>query len=130
MIAALSEIAARPWMGIYLRVLAVVLGYGAIVHIANILGFGEKPWLDGPLSWRIGDLVYGPLNISAAVGLWMRTHWGVVLFFVAVASQFVIYTVFTKHFAFTPEHRQTIYGLLGTEALLVAGFFVVWFLKR
>lgn len=126
----LAQIATRPWMGIYLRVLAIALGYGAIVHIANIAGFGEKPWLEGPLAWRIGDLVYGPLNIAAAIGLWMRSHWGIILFFLAVGSQFVIYTVFIRHFAFTPEHRQTIYGLLGTEALLVAGFVVVWWLEK
>ena len=88
-------------MGVYLRVLSVVLGYGAIVHIANIAGFGEKPWMDGPWSWRIGDLVYGPLNIVTAVALWMRSQWGIVLYFVAVGSQFIIYTAFIKYFAFT-----------------------------
>ena len=34
----LSGIAARPWMRKYLRVLAVVSRYGAIVHSANIAG--------------------------------------------------------------------------------------------
>lgn len=126
----LAQAATKPWMGIYLRVLAVVLGYGAIVHIANIAGFGERPWLEGPLSWRIGDLVYGPLNIVAAICLWMRSPWGILLFLVAVGSQFVIYTVFLEHFAFTPEHRRTIYGLLGTEAVLVAGFLILLLLKR
>ena len=126
----LAELASRPWMGIYLRFLAVVLGYGAIVHIANILGFGEKPWLEGPLSWRIGDLVYAPLNILAAVFLWFRSPWGILLFLIAVGSQFVIYTAFIDHFAFTAEHRRLIFGLLGTEALLVAGFVILWFLKR
>ena len=117
-------------MGVYLRLLAIVLGYGAIVHIANMAGFGERPWLEGPLAWRIGDLVYAPLNIFAAVGLWLQTHWGIALFFVAVGSQFVIYTVFIDAFAFTEAHRRTIYGLLGTEALLVLGFLLVWALKR
>ena len=104
--------------------------YGAVVHIANIAGFGEKPWLEGPLSWRIGDLVYGPLNVAAAIALWTKSHWGIVLFLIAVASQFVIYTIFIDHFAITPEHRKTIYGLLGTESVLVAGLLVVWLLKR
>ena len=117
-------------MGIYLRILAVVLGYGAIVHFANIAGFGETPWHDGPLAWRIGDLVYAPLNIIAAVGLWKRAPWGILLFFLAIGSQFLIYTIFIRHFAFTAEHRQTIYGLLSTEAVLVVGFVVVWYVRR
>ncbi len=117
-------------MGVYLRVLAVAMGYGAIVHFANIAGFGEKPWLEGPLSWRIGDLVYGPLNIATATALWVRSPWGLVLFLLAIASQFVIYTVFIDYFAITPQHRKTIHGLLGSEALLVVGLVVVWLLKR
>jgi hypothetical protein len=110
-------------MRIYLRVLAVVLGYGAIVHLADIAGFGEKPWLETPLSWRIGDLVYAPLNLLAAVGLWMRARWGIVLFFVAVGSQFVVYTAVIDDFALAS-------GLLSTDAVLVVGFVAVWLLKR
>lgn len=40
-IEALIEVATRPWVGVYLRVLAVVLGYGAIGHIANIADYGD-----------------------------------------------------------------------------------------
>ncbi len=72
----------------------MALGFGAIVHLANITGFGEKPWLEDPLAWRIGDLLYAPLAIAAAVGLWwIRENWGILLFLLAVGSQFVIYTV-------------------------------------
>lgn len=126
----LTEVAERPWMSVYVRVLAVIFGCGAIVHIANIAGFGEKPWREGPLSWRVGDIVYGSLNIAAAVALWTRSAWGIILFSLAVASQFIIYTAFINHFAFTPEHRRTIYGLLGTQGLLVAGFVGILLLKR
>ncbi len=117
-------------MGIYLRVLALALGFGALVHLGNIAGFRERPWLEGPLAWRIGDLLYAPLNIVAAVGLWMRANWGSLLFLLAVGSQFVIYTSFIDSFAFTPEHRQTVYGLLGTLSLLVLGLIVVALLQR
>ncbi len=117
-------------MGIYLRCLAIALGYGALVHIGNIAGFGEKPWLESPLSWRIGDLVYAPLNIITAVGLWLHLNWAIILFFVAIGSQFLLYTIFIDSFALTAEHRQTIYGLLGTEAVLVFVFLGIWLIKR
>ena len=70
------------------------------------------------------------LNIVAAVGLSMRTSWGIVLFLAAFGSQFVIYTVFIRHFTVAAHHRQTIHGFLDTEAVLFAGFVAVWFLRR
>ena len=125
-----KNLASRPWLGFYLRVLAAAMAYGGIVHIANMLGFGERHWLEGPLAWRLGDLFYAPLDLIAAVGLWLRRPWGVVLFLVAVTSQFVLYTVFIEHFALTLEHRRTIQGLLGTQALLTLGLVTLWTLKR
>lgn len=71
--------------------------------------------------------MYAPLN---AAGSGCGQSWGIVLFLVAIGSQFVIYTVFIRHFAFTAHHRQTIYGLLDAEAILLAGFVVVWVLRR
>ena len=126
----MSETLARPWMRIYMRVLAVALAYGGVVHIANMLGFGEKPWLEGPLAWRVGDLVYAPLNLAGAVGLWLRQPWGVLLFLALVVSQFVIYTVFIDAFAFTAEQRRTVYGLLATQGLLTAVLVGLWLLRR
>ena len=126
----LQEICARPWMGIYLRVLAVVMAYGGIVHVANILGFGGKPWAETPLPCRIGDVAYGILDIVAAVGLWLKTPWGLVLFVLLIASQFVIYTVFIDHFVTTDEERKQVHGLLGTEAILIVILIVLILIKK
>ncbi|WP_293073048.1 hypothetical protein, partial [Moorena sp. SIO4A5] len=67
----------RPWMSIYLRILAFVFAYGAIVHFGNIAGFGEMPWLETPLTWRIGDVFYGILDTVAVIGLGARKVWGI-----------------------------------------------------
>ena len=106
-------------MDIYLRILALAMAYGALVHVTNILGFGEMPWQETPITWRVGDVFYGLLDTITAIGLWQRTTWGIICFLSAIASQFLIYTVFIDYFAFSIEQRQTIYGLLGTEAFLI-----------
>ncbi|AOW98519.1 hypothetical protein BJP34_02840 [Moorena producens PAL-8-15-08-1] len=126
----LIEATKRPWMSIYLRILAFVFAYGAIVHFSNIAGFGEIPWLETPLTWRIGDVFYGIVDTAAVIGLWQRQVWGIGLCLVGILSQFIIYTVFIDYFAFTPDQRQTIYGLLGTEAILVLILTTLLLLKK
>ena len=126
----LEAICARPWTGIYLRVLAVIMAWGAIVHYGNLLGFGEKPFSEAPLAWKLGDIFYAVVNTLAVIGLWQRSPWGLLLFLAAVGSQFVIYTVFIDHFALTAEHRKAIHGLLWLEGGLVAGLVVLAILRR
>lgn len=130
MLTYLGKIGERFWMGVYLRILAIAFVYGAAIHLANILGWGEKPWNQTPLTWRVGDVVYGLVDTITAIGLWQRTAWGIFSFLVAIASQFVIYTVFIDRFAFNAEQRQTIYGLIGTEAILVVIFVILAIFKK
>ncbi|ELS03844.1 hypothetical protein Xen7305DRAFT_00035680 [Xenococcus sp. PCC 7305] len=118
------------WMAIYLRFLAIVMAYGALVHMMNLLGFGEVIEGGRPLTWTVEDLVYGLLDTATAIGLWQKTIWGILCFFSAIASQFIIYTVFIDYFAFTIEQKQTIYGLLGTEVILLLVFGLLFVLKK
>lgn len=46
----LRKACARPWMGYYLRFLAVVMVLSSLVHFGNMAGLGEKPWLETPFS--------------------------------------------------------------------------------
>lgn len=125
-----TQVVERPWMSVYLRFLALIFAYGALAHLANIAGLGEKPWLETPLSWRIGDVCYAILDIAAVIGLWQHKIWGIGCFLVAVTSQLIIYTLFINEFASTAEQRQTIYSLLGTEVILVLIFAVLLLLKK
>lgn len=117
----LAQVASRKWMGVYLRVLAVVYALGGLVHISNILGFGELPWSDSPTAWRVGDLVYGVIDVIAALGLWRRAPWGVVAFIVAACSQLVLYVGWPDVFAFTPEQRSSLQGLVMTHIITLLG---------
>ncbi len=130
MLGNLKQVTEHSWMAIYLRILAIIMAYGALVHLSNLMGFGEMPWGEMPLTWRIGDIAYGLLDTVTAIALWKRSVWGVFCFLTAIASQFLIYTVFIDYFAFTVEQRQTIYGLLGTELILLLIFFLLLVTKK
>ena len=130
MLTYLKQIAEYSWMGIYLRILALAIAYGALVHLTNILGFGEMPWSEMPITWRVGDVVYGLVDTITVIGLWQRTAWGVICFLSAIASQFLIYTIFIDYLAFTIQQRQTIYGLLGTEAILILVLVVLFIAQK
>ena len=120
----------RPWMGIYLRILSIIVAYSALIHFGNLAGFGEKPWHEMPLTWKIGDITYAILDILGAIGLGKKTIWGISFLLLAVLSQFIIYTVFIEDFAFTIQQKQIIHLLLLEEAILLAIFIVLLIAKK
>ncbi|MDY6902530.1 MAG: DUF6163 family protein [Cyanobacteriota bacterium] len=99
-------------MGIYLRIIALFYLYGAIVHYANLLGFGEIPFPEEPLSWQIADISYAILATFTVIGLWLKTSWGIVFFFLSAVSQLILYIGFPQWFAFTPEQQQLLWGMV------------------
>ncbi|MGF1490554.1 MAG: DUF6163 family protein [Prochloraceae cyanobacterium] len=120
----------RPALGIYLKILSIIVAYSAAVHIFNLAGFGEKPWQEMPLTWKIGDITYAILDSLAAIGLWKKTIWGIAVLLLAVLSQFIIYTIFIQYFAFTIEQKQTIHLLLLEEVILLLVFVVLLIAKK
>ncbi|MGD1806485.1 hypothetical protein ACP6PL_13750 [Dapis sp. BLCC M126] len=126
----LAQIANNHWMGRYLKILAFVFIYSGLIHIANIVSLGEKTWLETPQTWQIGDIVYGILDLAAVIGLWQGKAWVIICFLVGIISRFVIYTVFIDYFPFTQQQRETIYGLLGTEVILLSVFVVLLLWKK
>lgn len=127
----LSEAAMQPWTGMYLRALALILGYGAIVHVGNMLGWTGEPWRQTPLHWRVMDVVLLAFNAIAAVGLWFKSPWAIVWTVVGLLSlQFLPYTLFRSHFIRTADDIQTLNSLLGTEGLLLIVLFVLIGLRK
>ena len=127
---ALDTICSRPWMGAYLRVLAVGYALGALMHYANIAGLGETKWRDAPLAWRLGDIAYAVLDTAAAVMLWLRSPLGVVLFLVAALSQLVLYLGLPRKFAFTKEHMRAIRSMVYIHVMTIAFFVTIMLAGR
>ncbi|MEO1429873.1 MAG: DUF6163 family protein [Cyanobacteria bacterium J06633_8] len=101
----------QPAMGIYLKIIALFYLYGAIVHYANLLGFGEMPFSQEPLSWQIADISYAILDTFTVIGLWLKTRWGIVSLFLSAVSQLILYIGFPQWFAFTKEQHQLLWSM-------------------
>jgi Family of unknown function (DUF6163) len=67
-----------------MRGLAVVCLVRGLIEWARILGFidVEQPFEDGEIAWQLSVVVFAIFNSVAAVGLWMATSWGAVLWLI------------------------------------------------
>ncbi|MGB7085190.1 MAG: hypothetical protein WBD47_06525, partial [Phormidesmis sp.] len=82
----------QPWTARYAKLMAVVLLYGATVHIGNMAGLTGTPWLSTPLLWRSMDVALLVFNIVAAISLWQGFSWSVwCVFSGIILLQFVPY---------------------------------------
>ncbi|MGF1535530.1 MAG: hypothetical protein ACFB4J_03445 [Elainellaceae cyanobacterium] len=121
----------QPWTAVYAKLVAVALLYGATVHVSNMLGFSGTPWSSTPLLWRGMDVALLVFNIVAALALWRGAAWSVWLVFGGiVVLQGIPYTLLRSQFVLKPEDAQTLNALLGTEAVLLAVFALLLWLKK
>jgi hypothetical protein len=121
----------QSWTAIYTKLLALVLLYGATVHIGNMAGWTGTPWLETPLLWRCMDVALLLFDVIAAIALWQGLAWSVWWVFGGILLlQFVPYTLLRSQFVLQPEDAQTLNGLLGTEALLLGIFALLLWLKK
>ena len=118
------------WFYLLGLALAGLYGLGGTVHIANILGYGELPWLESPLSWRVGDIFWGLLDVVALVGMVFRWPIAVPALALAAASQVFVYGLFPDLFALTDDHRVVLRSMVAFNGvalvLLGAGLFWVY----
>lgn len=120
-----------PWAARYAKFLALILLYGATVHVSNMAGLAGTPWRSTPLLWQGMDVILLGFNVVAAIALWRGFTWSVGLVFGGIALlQFLPYTLLRSHFVLQPEDAQTLNGLLGTEALLLIVFALLLWAKK
>ncbi|MEO1590887.1 MAG: hypothetical protein AAFU71_06310 [Cyanobacteria bacterium J06632_22] len=119
------------WTSIYAKVMAIVLCYGATVHVGNMAGLTGTPWMSTPLLWRSLDVLLLLFDMTAAIALWRGLGWSVWLVFGGIiVLQFVPYTLLRSHFVLKPEDADILNGLLGTEAILLGIFALLLWLKK
>ncbi len=121
----------RPWTATYTKIIAVILGYGATVHISNILSLTGTAWLATPLLWRVMDVLLLIFNIITAVTLWRGLTWSIWLLFGGITLlQILPYTVWRAQFVLKLEDGEILNGLLGTEILLLSILCLLLWLKK
>ena len=82
---------------LFLRVMAVVSLIKGLYHWAEITGFvgtDDEMFEAQALSWQTATVYFAVIELVAAVGLWLATPWGAVLWLTTVVSVAVIEMMF------------------------------------
>lgn len=110
----------------FVRALALVLGFGTLVHVGNIAGLSDQPWNSTPPLWRVMDIVLLGFNVLVGAGLWLKRPWAIWSFlFGIIALQLVPYTVFRQHFMQATEQAAILNGLVIFWVAVLAVLFAV-----
>src|ERR1022692_3812530 len=105
----------------FLRIMAVVSVIKGLYHWAQVTGFvgGEEDAFENQaMAWQASTVYFAVIELVAAVGLWLATPWGAVVWLTTVVSMAVIELMFPG-----------IYGgsltVGGAEAVMLAAYFVL-----
>jgi Family of unknown function (DUF6163) len=112
---------------IFLRLMAVLSVVKGLYHWAQVTGFvgGEDDAFENqPMAWQTATVYFAVIELVAAVGLWLATPWGAVVWLTAVVSMAVIELMF-----------PTIYSgsllVVAVEALLLTAYLALaWMAAR
>jgi hypothetical protein len=112
---------------LFLRVMAVLSIAKGLYHWAQVTGFigGEEDAFENqPTAWQAATVYFAVIELVAAVGLWLATPWGAVVWLTTVVSMAVIELMFPG-----------IYGgslfVVGAETLMLAAYLALaWMAAR
>ena len=111
----------------FLRIMAVVSIAKGLYHWAQVTGFiggEEEAFENQSMAWQTATIYFAVIELVAAVGLWLATPWGAVVWLTTVVSMAVIELMFPG-----------IYGgsltVVAVEALMLAGYLALaWMAAR
>jgi len=95
---------------LFLRVMAVLSIAKGLYHWAQVTGFvgqEDEAFENQAMAWQASTVYFAVIELVAAVGLWLATPWGAVVWLTTVVSMAVIELMFP--------------GIYGGSLLVVAG---------
>src|ERR1700726_1432907 len=112
---------------LFLRIMAVVSIAKGLYHWAQVTGFiggEEEAFENQTMAWQTATVYFAVIELVAAVGLWLATPWGAVVWLTTVVSMAVIELMF-----------PAIYGgsliIVGVEALFLTAYLALaWMAAR
>ena len=112
---------------LFLRIMALIAVTKGLYHWAQVTGFigGEEDAFENqPMAWQAATIYFAVIELVAAVGLWLATPWGAVVWLTTVVSMAVIELMFPG-----------IYGgsltVVGLEAVMLAAYLALaWMAAR
>src|SRR6516225_10072161 len=103
---------------LFLRIMAILSILKGLYHWAQVTGFiggEEEAFENQPMAWQAATVYFAVIELVAAVGLWLATPWGAVVWLTTVVSMAVIELMFPG-----------IYGgslvVVGGEAVMLAAY--------
>jgi len=112
---------------LFLRIMAMVSMAKGLYHWAEVTGFlggGDEAFENQTLAWQASTVYFAVIELVAAVGLWLATPWGAVVWLITVVSMAVIELMF-----------PAVYGgsvlVVAFEALMLAAYLALaWMASR
>ena len=112
---------------LFLRIMAVISVTKGLYHWAQVTGFigGEEEAFESqPMAWQTATVYFSVIELVAAVGLWLATPWGAVVWLTTVVSMAIIELMF-----------PAIYGgsltVVALEALMLGAYLALaWMAAR
>ena len=111
----------------FLRIMAIVSVAKGLYHWAQVTGFvggEEEAFENQPMAWQAATVYFAVIELVAAVGLWLATPWGAVVWLTTVVTMAIIELMFPG-----------IYGgsltIVSLEALMLAAYLALaWMAAR
>lgn len=112
---------------LFLRIMALLSILKGLYHWAQVTGFvgaEDEAFENQSMAWQAATVYFAVIELVAAVGLWLATPWGAVVWLTTVVSMAVIELMFPG-----------IYGgslvVVGAEALMLAAYLALaWMAAR
>ena len=82
---------------LFLRIMAIIAVAKGLYHWAQVTGFiggEEEAFENQPMAWQAATVYFAVIELVAAVGLWLATPWGAVVWLTTVVSMAVIELMF------------------------------------
>ena len=105
---------------LFLRIMAVVSVAKGLYHWAQVTGFiggEEEAFENQPMAWQTATVYFAVIELVAAVGLWLATPWGAVVWLTTVVSMAVIELMFPGIYG----GSLTVVGVRGRDARGLSG---------
>ena len=116
----------RVFAKVVIWVVALFYGYGALVHVLNMLGLSGFDWFSAPFKWQALDVIYLALDLVVLLGFFLGARSSIVAFYVAALSQIALYTVFRgwildvpAEFAVSAEQQSYLSLLVAFHAVTI-----------
>jgi hypothetical protein len=112
---------------LFLRIMAVISILKGLYHWAQVTGFTggeEEAFENQSMAWQTATVYFAVIELVGAVGLWLATPWGAVVWLTTVVSMAVIELMF-----------PSIYGgsltVVGFESVMLAAYLALaWMAAR